>query len=236
MFRIASTLLVLAFLAACNADPGAGPVAGGGGPGGTDGGGGDCLLRDPVTGLCIAGPGTDLPEHTCTAVAPAGSVATASESGLICGLSDLVCSVENAAAAVDARFDTFATLHYVLGALDPALGGSVGLGVQLPGSVAPGNVAAFLVEFPGGVVDLSLLRTLHVATTLNASAQEEASFDSLLALDVLGLVPGTGRVLVGFRNTAPYNGLTLTVDALLATLDVTAAVRVHEACVGARAG
>jgi hypothetical protein len=193
------------------------------------------MLRDPITGLCIIGPGTDLPNHTCTAVAPAGSQVTTAESGLVCTVADAACGVENEAAVIDRNYETFATIQYVLGAIDPALGGTVSVAVDLPGPVAAGSVAAFLVEFPGGVLDLSLLRTLTVSTALNATEQEEAFFDSVLALDVLGLVPGSGRVLVGFRNTLPYNTLTLTVDALLATLDVTGAVRVHEACINARA-
>lgn len=233
------SLAVLLVLAGCNADPGGLGYAGGdGGTGGTGGGdptGGDCLIRDPVTDTCVLGPGTDLANYHCTATDPAGSVATATEAGLLCGLADNVCSVENENSAADRNYDSFGTIDYALGALDPLLGGSTGIDVQLPGTVAAGgsNVAAFLVEFAGGVVDAGLLRTLTVRTTSNGALQEEAFLDSLLGLDVLGLIPGTGKVLVGFHNTMPFNGMSLTADATLAAADVTGSLRVYEACIAA---
>lgn len=225
---------VALLLGGCNADPGTAGLGGGGGGGG-DGTGGDCLIRDPVTDTCILGPGTDLANYHCTAADPAGSVATATETGLLCGLGDNVCAVENEESAVDRNYDSFATIDYAIGAVDPLLGGDTGISVALPGQVAAGgtNVAAFLVEFAGGVVDAGLLRTLVVSTDLNGTAQEEAALDSLLGLDVIGLIPGTGKVLVGFHNTMPFNGLSIAADATLAAADVTGSLRVYEACIGA---
>lgn len=227
-------LLAFVLLAGCTADPGGSSSAGGGGNGGGgDGGGGDCLIRDPVTDTCILGPGTDLVNYTCTSPDPAGSVASAVETGVICGLGAAVCTVENEGNAADQDFDSFATIDYAVGALDPLLGGSTAIAVELPGAVSAGNVAAFLVEFAGGVVDAGLLRTLSVTTTMNGVVQEQAALDSLLALDVIGLIPGTGKVLVGFHNTMSYNGASIGADATLAAADVTGSLRVYEACIAA---
>lgn len=231
--KIAASLALL-LLAGCTADPGGSAQDGGsGGPGGGDGGGGDCLIRDPVTNLCILGPGTDLANYRCTASAPSGSVATVTEGGLLCTLGEAVCSVENVNSSADRNYDSFAVIDYALGAVDPLLGGSAGINVALPGSIPAGQVAAFLVEFAGGIVDAGVLRALVVSTEVNGVPQEQAALDSLLGLDVIGLIPGTGKVLVGFSNTLPYNGLTLTADATLVAADTTGSLRVYEACVGA---
>jgi len=236
--KIKSLAIVVAMmLAGCTANGGFGDD--GGGNGGGDGGGGDsCLLRDPVTGICIiGGPDTGLPNFTCTQVPAAGSTLTVSETGPLCTLTDPLnaalntCDVENPNLTLDRDYDSAATVQYVVGALDPALGGVVSLAIGLPSTVPAGQVAAFVVDYPGGMVlDASLLRALNVVTTLDGVEQETTFFETLLDLDVLGLIGGSGKIVVGYPNTLPYNGLTLRVDATLLTGDITNAVNVYEAC------
>lgn len=223
-------------LTGCTANGGFGND--GGGNGGGDGGGGDsCLLRDPVTGICIiGGPDTGLPNFTCTQVPSAGSTLAVSEEGLLCSLTDPLnavvntCDVENPNLALDRDYETAAVAQYTIGALDPGLGGAISLTVGLPGVVPTGQVAAFVVDYPGGLVDASLLRALNVVTTLDGAEQESTFFETLLDLDVLGLIGSSGKMVVGFANTLPYNNLSLRVDATLVTTDVINAVYVYEAC------
>ncbi|MBI3171586.1 MAG: hypothetical protein HYZ32_03220 [Hydrocarboniphaga effusa] len=234
VMKHATAALGYVLLAACTASDPLGGII----PGAGDGGGGDCLLL--VMGVCVVGgPNTGLPNHTCTQVAPAGSTVTVAESGPLCALTDPLnptlntCDVVDAALAVDGDYDSPARAQYVVGAVDPALEGFVSLTVDLPEVVNAGQVAAFLVQYPGGTVDASVFRGLTVSTALAGAEQETQTFDTLLDLDVLGLIGESPKVVVGFPNTQPYDRLTLTVDALLATADVINAVDIFEACLNA---
>ncbi len=227
-------------LAACTANGGFGNDNSGVNPGIGDGGGGDsCLLR--VEGICVTGgPNTDLPNHTCTQVPNAvGSFLGVTESGPLCTLTNALsptlntCDVLDPLLAIDGNYDTAARVQYVVGAVDPLLAGSISLTVDMAQAVNAGQVAAFLVQYPGGLVDASVLRTLTVTTALAGVEQETAFYDTLLDLDVLGLIGESEKVLVGFPNTLPYDRLTLTVDALVVTADVFDAVDVFEACINA---
>lgn len=234
VMKCAAMILGGMLLAGCSAnDP-----LGGINPGAGDGGGDDCLVI--VLGNCVSGgPNTGLPNHTCTHVAPAGSTVTVAESGPLCMLTDPLnpalntCDVVDAPLAVDGDYDSPARAQYVLGAVDPALEAFVSLTVDLPEVVNAGQVAAFLVAYPGGTVDASVFRGLTVSTALAGVEQESETFDTPLDLDVLGLLADGQKVVVGFPNTMPYDRLTLTVDALLATVDVVNAVDIYEACLNA---
>lgn len=212
-----SLLLAATALAACRAD----------GPAG-DGGGG---IRVPIP--------PPNPNALCTAGAPAGSVVSIAEAGLLCQLTDPLngvldtCNITDPAKAIDGDFDTFAVAEYDLGALDPALAGSVTLTTDLPGPVPAGQVAGFIVSFPGGIVDASLLRNLTVTTSLNGTQQETVTSTGTLDLDVLGLIGGTDKALVGLRNTKAYNSVSLRVDSTLLTADVTHAVNIYDTCINA---
>lgn len=233
-----TTAIGMLGLAACTANGGLGD-GGGVNPGTGDGTGGDCLLS--VGGLCvIGGPGTELPDHTCTQVPPGGAALTVAEAGLLCTLTDPLspalntCDVLDAPLMVDGSYDTPARVQYVVGAVDPLLGGNISLTVDLPVVVNAGQVAAFLVQYPGGLVDASVIRGLTVTTALAGVEQESNTYDTVLDLDVLGLMGASEKVLVGFPNTQPYNRITLTVDAFAASADVFNAVDVFEACLNAR--
>jgi hypothetical protein len=203
-------------------------------PGDGAGGGEGCLLEDPITGVCIiGGPGTDTPNHVCTQTAAAGSVVSTEVFGPFCALGDMACAVHDPELAIDGDFDTFATMIYSLGLLDLLSEGGVSLTVDLPGSIPAGQVAAFLVNLPGGVLEAGVLETLSVSTELNGTPAESRSFSTVLTVDVLGVVPDSGLVLVGFVNEQPYNRLTLTSSASLLALDLGDDVHVHEACVNA---
>lgn len=219
----AGTLAVLAHLAACNAN-------------------GDGSAGSPIANGSAGTGGADVGGYKCIATAPPGSVSTVSETGLLCTLTDPLnaildtCSIQNPVAAIDGNFNSFATAQYAVGALDPALGGSVTLTVDLPGPVAAGQVAAFAVDFPAAtLVNISLLRDLTVSTALNGTAQEAHGANNAAQLDLLGtnIAGSPGRILVGFANSKPYNQLSLTVSAQLLSADLMNAVNIHEACIAA---
>jgi hypothetical protein len=228
--RLTGSLLALA-LAACTAN--GGDAGGGGGSGNGDGAGGECLLE--IGGLCvIGGPGSDLPNLRCTQTVPAGSAATFTTAGPLCTVTAPLegCIVYDPELAADGDYDTFATVDQVAGVVDPLLEGSITLSVQ-SGPVAAGRVAAFLVSLPGGNVDANIFRGLTVSTSLGGVEQESATFDSLLQLDVLGIVGDFGKVLVGFSNTMIYDQLHLTTDAFVVGADIFDTVSVYEACTDA---
>lgn len=221
---LAAGALVLGTLG-CRADgEGSGGGAGGGGTGGTVGGG-------------TVGGGGPIGNFRCVAGAPAGSVASATEAGFLCSLTDPLnplietCAVTDIANAADGNLSSFATVQYVLGALDPALGGSMTVNVGLPATFGPGQPAAFLIDFPGGeIVNASILRSLTLTTLLNGTVQETFALDNTLELDILGLLGPSDPALVGGFATQPYNALALTVDAALLTADALDAVRIYDAC------
>lgn len=223
-------------LTACTANGGSGSGGGGGGPGNGDGSGGECLLIDPLLGTCLLlGSATDLANFTCTQTPAAGSLVTPSSSGLACTVTDPLvegCTVYDPQLAADANYDSFAVMENSVAALDPALAGFVSLTVD-SGPIPAGRVAAFLVSLPGGmVVDASVLRSLSVSTSLGGTEQESTIYDGI-AVDVLGLVGDSGKILLGFPNRLAYDQLTLTVDATLLSADVFSSVNVYEACTNA---
>lgn len=227
LLRRLAPLAVVAALAGCWAD-GADTTGGGGG------------VTPPPTPTPTPLPPPD-PNLLCNAGAPAGTVVSVAEAGLLCTLTDPLngvldtCNITSPANAIDGNFDTFATAEYDVGALDPALAGSVSLTADLPAPVAAGNVAGFVISFPGGTLDASLLRNVTVSTALNGTAQESVTSTGSLDLDVLGLVGGTDQALVGLRNTKPYNSVTITVDSTVVSADVTHSVNIYDACISAAA-
>ena len=88
-----------------------------------------------------------------------------------------------------------------------------------------------MVDVPGAsLLDASVLRSFTVRTLLNGSVQETASQTGTLALDVVGLIGGSGKSLVGFVATKPYNQVSISVSAMLLTADLPDAARVYEPC------
>lgn len=176
----------------------------------------------------------------CTAVAPPGTTAAVAESGLLCLLTDVLnpllntCDVENPALGIDQNFETYATAQYMVGLLDPLLGGSIQYAVKLPAPVPAGRYAGFVISVPGGTVDLGLLRNFTVSAKLaGTEIPGPVTETGTLDLDLLTLVSGvmgTELSVIGFANTEPYDELIFTVDATLLSVDLSDAVRLHEAC------
>ena len=218
-------------LSACEADGGFPDLTGGGGGGG-GGGGTPCIGGIPnLPPGCTVDPG--LENFVCTQTAPAGTVASSDLLGPVCALG-LVCSVTDAANAVDGVDTTFAAITLTVGLLQPLLGDAATLNIDLPGPVNAGNVAAFDVDFPGAILDATVLQALTITTSLNGVVQETAAVGAPLALDVLTIpVVGGDRGLIGFENTLPYNRLSISVGALILSANLDDAVRVFDACVAA---
>lgn len=208
---------------------------------------------DGVGDACPAAAGPGLPVAGCAAIAPQTSVVTMSETGLICSLTEALtgslldsCTVQSPTLAVDQNFDTYSTVQYDVGLLDPVLamlepellGGSITLTVKLPTPVPANQFAGFVISVPGGTVDLSLLRNFKVSTSLDGSTEpgEEAGGAQLpptaldFDLDLLQQLGDDTKRPIGFANTLPYDRVSLTVDATLLSADLLQAVRVHETC------
>jgi hypothetical protein len=196
--------------------------------------------------VTVAGPGTviggdDISDWTCTE--RGAGTATGEVTGLLCTVLGLLspCSVDNPQNAADQNELTFAEMNYPVSALDPAqlllalgLSGSATLKVVLNSEVPAGRVAAFDVELPGGTVELDLLQDARVISFNNGVQVEEVSIDPGVGLDLLDLLGGRGRILVGFRNTLPYDALDLQFGATLASADVLGrTANVYDACVNA---
>ncbi|HXG28932.1 MAG TPA: thrombospondin type 3 repeat-containing protein [Nevskiales bacterium] len=179
-------------------------------------------------------PSTPVTNFACTERAPAGTTTAEADGGVLCTLlGDLICDVQNPNNAIDGDDDSFATVQYSVGALDPLLGGSESLLVNLPADEPAGQVAAFIIDVPGGLVDASLLRNFTVTTLNNGTVQEARGAGQTLELDLLGLLGGSGRSLIGFQNTQPYDQVVFTVNSTLLSVDVLDAVRVYETCLNA---
>ncbi|HUP92284.1 MAG TPA: hypothetical protein VM074_08560 [Solimonas sp.] len=218
----------------------------GGGTGGSTAGGSTtgATTGTPTGGATTGGAttggttgGGPIGNYRCITGAPAGSTSTATEAGLLCQLTDPLsgivdtCNVSDVANASDGDLASFATMQYALGLLDPDLGGSETVTVDLPGTVPAGQPAAFLIDFPGGeIANASVLRSLTLTTLLNGTVQDTFALDNTLELDILGLMGPTDPALVGGFATQPYNQISLTVDAALLTADLFDAVRVYDAC------
>ena len=153
------------------------------------------LLLSLALSACSSGgqdgalpPDSEPKNLACTEHAPPGTTATPVREGLLCTLlSGLVCSVNDAARAVDDDVDTAAQVVYRVGLLDFLLGGAAGIRATLPGPVPAGRLAAFDLDLGAGVLDVALGRNVTLSTWRNGEKQEERGTGTLIALDLLGL-------------------------------------------------
>jgi hypothetical protein len=257
---LAAVLLAAMALSACTSNGdggGGGSSGGGGGGGGIDGSsssGGP--LNDGTGNSNVTENGNPIapPLHfICTTGARAyGDVTTAVGANGLVGsqLSDLVNSIGGTTATtllnsvtepdnvIDGKLSTFATFSLTAGLLLTAVD-SVDESVLLPaGSTVPaGKYAVFGLSFPNGTVNLSLLKSVTVATYLkdNTGAyvqQESNTLNSTLLLGLLGQgVLNEPAVWLGVKTTKPYDRATVLLTPGLLAADVGDAMHVYELCV-----
>ena len=179
----------------------------------------------------------DFSDYTCNEFAPAGSIATVNQNGLVCGLLAplSLCDVTTPELAADGDPATAAEFHYAIGALDQVLGGSLELEITLPGEVESGKFAGFSVAFADSLLELGLVENLTVTTLQNGTEVDSAGYDQLLALDLLTVPIVAGEPgLVGLFTTAPYNSIKLGLSATVLSVDLAEfSVAAFEPCLDA---
>lgn len=132
-----------------------------------------------------------------------------------------LCSVSSASNVTDASYTNYATMSVPVG-----VGGRTYIEVAFPTAGNTGDFAGFIIGDGSGLLDITLLGNIDVATYHGASLVESHTVSSLLGLAVLS--GGTPSSLVGFNATAPFNRLRISMGALasvLATMRVYAAVK-----------
>jgi len=176
--------------------------------------------------------GGDITNWTCTNRGL--GTGTGSTSGLLCSVVGAVstCAVNNPQNAADGDENTFAEVDLPASAL--GADGVATVNVALNDPVPAGSVAAFDVNLPGGTVKLDLLQDATVTTFANGTQVEQQSVDPGTGLDLLDLLGGRGRVLIGFVNTQPYDTVQIDFSATLASVDVLGVTaEVYDACTAA---
>lgn len=203
----------------------AGPANTGGGGGGGGGGG---------TG--------DISGWNCTDRHQ--GVGTGAATGALCQLVGLVspCQVVDPQNAADGNDQTFAEVDFPIAALGAltvdalGLNGTASVNVALNDTIPAGQVAAFDVELPGGTVELDILQSATVTTFAGGTQQEQATVDPGTGLDLLALLGGRGRGLIGFHNNKAYDAIQIDFSATLASADVLGVTaNVYDACTNAQA-
>ncbi|HZP12175.1 MAG TPA: hypothetical protein VFB36_07120 [Nevskiaceae bacterium] len=204
----------------------AGPANTGGGGGGGGGGG---------TGGDISGWNCTDRHH---------GTGTGEATGTLCEIVGLVsaCQVVDPQNAADGDENTFAEVDFPIAALGPlvvdalGLNGTASVHVDLGDTIPAGQVAAFDVELPGGTVELDVLQDATLTTFAGGEQQEQATVDPGTGLDLLELLGGRGRGLIGFQNTKAYDAIQIDFSATLAAADVLGVTaNVYDACTNAQA-
>lgn len=246
-------------LAACRADSngattlgpngdGTGPVDEGDGSFPNDGGLGGTDIGGVVTdadGNDIAGGDSDS-YFVCTESANKayGATTEVGANGLIgAGLSelldllgadavtDLLNSVSDADLTIDGDLSTGSTFTLLVSLLGGVID-SLDQSVLLPANQSAGSFAVFALEFPSGILDLSLVKTIDVTTYLNDVEQETVRY-SQATLDLLGLsLLGDVYTFVGFKTSKAYDRATVGLSTALLSVDLGDAMKVHELCTG----
>lgn len=232
----------IALFAGCEAD--GGRFDGGGGDNPDDTGGGDpgLLGLGGITNLggwTVTQRGGGVAEEI-----QSGLVCAVEEMVLagVLGLGEGLCYVNNHEVnaeeptpvnVVDKNDETYSVINLVASVLDDPTGllpafpeplGSglialAGVGVDLSGTVGAGNVAAFDVELPPGVLQVNLLRDAQIRTYLDGVAQETFNGLQILGLDLLNLnlegFVGDTRFILGCVNALPYNRIEIEAGGLV---------------------
>jgi hypothetical protein len=186
---------------------------------------------DDIGDACESVSGGDISNWTCTNRGV--GTGTGSTSGTLCGIVGTVspCTVNNPENAADGDESTFAEVNLPAAALGD---GVATVNVVLNDPVPAGSVAAFDVNLPGGTVEVDLIQDAVVTTFANGEQVEQQLTDPGVGLDLLDLLGGRGRVLIGFVNTMPYDTLQIDFSATVASADVLGVTaEVFDACTAA---
>lgn len=138
----------------------------------------------------------------------------------ICAL----CTVTDPMNAVDANPSTSSLLSAPVGALS-----SVGQLIQFPGIYQPGDSIILDLELPGQLYTKSILTNIAIQPYLGAATAGAATNlgTDLINVQLLGIgIGGTNKFRVSIPATAPFDGVEVKLNAVLAEL---AALRIYEA-------
>ncbi|MGQ0618524.1 MAG: Ig-like domain-containing protein [Panacagrimonas sp.] len=162
---------------------------------------------------------------TTPLLASEGATAAAQITG-VC----LLCNVMNADDAIDGDIDTSATINVPVGLANGAASLLVDAEDAPPTTFPAGQRVGFVVAAPPGLLSLELLASLSVGTRLDGEAVEDAGATSVIPLRVslLGLLGGQDAALISFATTIPYDGLSVTFTAGVASL--LPSINVFQAC------
>ncbi|MGQ3012790.1 MAG: T9SS type A sorting domain-containing protein [Flavobacteriales bacterium] len=131
----------------------------------------------------------------------------------------VLCSVSGAANVTDASLTNYAAMSVPVG-----VGGRTYIEVSFPTGGNAGNYAGFLIGDGTGLLDVTLLGNIDIATYNGGTLVETRTVSSLLGLALLS--GGTPSTLVGFNASASFNRLRISMGALASVL---ASMRVYGA-------
>lgn len=162
---------------------------------------------------------------TTPLVAAEGATTTVDVSG-VC----LLCAVTNPENVIDGSADSAATIRVPVGLANGSAALLVDAEDNPPTTLPAGPRAGFVVAAPPGLLSLELLSALTVGTRLDGQPVEDAGATSVnpLRVSLLGVIGGQDAALLSFPTTMPYDGLSLTFTAGVATLLPT--INVFQAC------
>lgn len=130
---------------------------------------------------------------------------------------------------VDGSLNTAAQYNLSVGLLGGAIS-SIDLFVGLNSPAPAQKYAVFLVTFPIGTVELSLIQSITVTTFLAGAQQETQEIDAS-TLDLAGAVSTADTIrFVGLKSTVPYDAVTISLSPTLISTNVGNAMNVHELC------
>lgn len=162
---------------------------------------------------------------TTPLLAAEGATATQDVSGAC-----LLCTITNPENVIDGDIDTSATIIVPVGLANGTASLLVDAEDVPPTTFPAGQRVGFVVAAPRGLLSLELLSALSVGTRLDGAEVEEAGATTVIPLRVslLGLLGGQDAALLSFATTMPYDGVSLTFSAGVASL--LPRINVFQAC------
>ncbi|MES2682188.1 MAG: hypothetical protein V4650_01615 [Pseudomonadota bacterium] len=182
--------------------------------------------------VCTAGARTYGPNPT-TEVRVNGLVGSAVTDLLDMLGAGTVTQLQNSVVAkelvVDNNLSTAAQYNLSVGLLGGAIS-SIDLAVGLNSPAPAAKFAVFLLTFPIGTVEASLIQSVTVTTFLGGVQQDQAVIDAS-TLDLAGQVSTAETIrFVGLKATLPYDEATISLSPTLVSANVGNAMNVHELC------